>query len=61
MLMQTIDHALNDIWEVRDRREGMSVFMVYWAVLSLGPLLVGLSLAVTSYSRVFTVILLRRP
>ena len=49
MLMQTIDHALNDIWEVRDRREGMSVFMVYWAVLSLGPLLVGLSLAVTSY------------
>lgn len=49
LLMQTIDHALNDIWEVRERRENMSVFMVYWAILSLGPLLVGLSLVVTSY------------
>jgi len=49
LLMKTIDEALNDIWEVGERREGISVFIVYWAVLSLGPLLIGISLAVTSY------------
>ncbi|MDY6993496.1 MAG: virulence factor BrkB family protein [Pseudomonadota bacterium] len=49
LLMKTIDEALNDIWEVSERREGISVFIVYWAVLSLGPLLIGISLAVTSY------------
>jgi membrane protein len=47
LLMETIDQALNDIWGVRQRRRGVSVFIVYWAVLSLGPLLVGVSLAVS--------------
>lgn len=51
LLMETIDHALNDIWEVRkrERRQGISVFMMYWVVLSLGPLLVGVSIVATSY------------
>lgn len=51
LLMETIDHALNDIWNVhkRDRRQGVSVFMMYWVVLSLGPLLVGISIVTTSY------------
>ncbi len=51
LLMETIDHALNDIWEVhkRERRQGISVFMMYWVVLSLGPLLLGISIVATSY------------
>ncbi|WP_353573254.1 virulence factor BrkB family protein [Candidatus Albibeggiatoa sp. nov. BB20] len=51
LLMETIDHALNDIWEVRkrERRQGVSVFMMYWVVLSLGPLLVGVSIVATFY------------
>lgn len=51
LLVETIDHTLNDIWKVHkhERRKGVSVFMVYWAVLSLGPLLVGFSLVATSY------------
>ncbi len=49
LLMFSIEHSLNDIWRVRRRRRALSSFLVYWAVLTLGPLLIGVSLAVTSY------------
>jgi membrane protein len=49
LMLSTIEKAFNEIWEVRERRKPLSAFMVYWAVLTLGPLLVGASLAVTSY------------
>jgi membrane protein len=49
MLMDTIDGALNDIWRIRTKRGPVTRFTVYWAVLTLGPLLVGVSLAVSSY------------
>jgi membrane protein len=49
LLMATIDRALNTIWRVRRKRGALSMFMVYWAVLSLGPVLIGASMAVTSY------------
>lgn len=45
----TIEHALNDIWRVRERRHGLSAFLMYWAVLTLVPILLGLSLAISSY------------
>ncbi|MEJ2575865.1 MAG: virulence factor BrkB family protein [Gammaproteobacteria bacterium] len=49
MLMRTIDVALNAIWEVRERRSPLNQFVVYWAILSLGPLFVAASLLATSY------------
>ncbi len=49
MLMNTIDNAFNEIWNVRIRRKPVIGFLVYWAVLTIGPLLVGVSLVVTSY------------
>jgi len=49
LLVETIDKALNDIWKVKQRRSGISKFMAYWAILSLSPMLIGISLAVTSY------------
>ena len=49
LLMNTIEGALNDIWYVTSTRNFMSKFMVYWAVLTLGPVLMGASLAITSY------------
>jgi membrane protein len=49
MLMRTIDSALNGIWEVRERRSNLNQFVVYWAILSLGPLFIGASLFATSY------------
>lgn len=49
MMMHTIDRSLNTIWEVQDRRSPLHTFLVYWAVLSLGPVLIGASVLATSY------------
>ena len=49
MMMKNIEAALNRIWRVTEPRKGVSSFLLYWAVLSLGPFLVGLGLLVTSY------------
>ena len=49
MLMATIDSAFNHIWRISRRRNPLSRFLVYWAVLTLGPLLVGAGLVSTSY------------
>ncbi len=48
-LMLTIDHTLNGIWRVRRARPIAQRVLVYWAALTLGPLLVGASLWMTSY------------
>lgn len=49
MLMATIDNAINMIWHVRNRRGRVGRFLVYWAMITLGPLLVGFGLFSTSY------------
>jgi len=49
MLMASVDRAFNTIWRVKRKRGLMKMFMVYWSVLSLTPLLIALSIAVTSY------------
>lgn len=49
MLMLTIDHAFNVIWRVRRQRPLLRRFLIYWAALTLGPLLIGASLSLTSY------------
>ena len=48
-LMLTIDHTLNSIWRVRRKRPIAQRVLVYWAALTLGPLLLGASLSMTSY------------
>lgn len=47
-LMLTIDRTLNAIWRVRRPRPFAQRVLVYWATLTLGPLLLGASLALTS-------------
>lgn len=49
MLMGNIDRALNAIWKVQKKRSFTSSFLIYWAILTLGPLLVGAGLVMTSY------------
>lgn len=49
MLMRSIDNSFNEIWNVQIRRNRVTGFLVYWAVLTIGPLLIGVSFAVTSY------------
>ena len=49
MMLRTVDKAINKIWQVDQMRRGVSGFLLYWAILSLGPFMVGLGLVVTSY------------
>jgi membrane protein len=49
LLMANIDRALNTIWRVRKQRGALSKFIVYWSILSLSPILIGISMVVTSY------------
>src|ERR1700674_228822 len=48
-LMFTIDSAFNAIWKVRRLRPWLQRFLIYWAMLTLGPVLIGVSLTVTYY------------
>ncbi len=49
LLMANIDKAFNDIWHVRRKRSPLATFTVYWAILTLGPILIVASVGVTSY------------
>jgi membrane protein len=48
-LVLTIDRTLNGIWRVRRQRPLGQRVLIYWAVMTLGPLLLGASLSLTSY------------
>lgn len=52
LLMHTIERAFNEIWLVPRRGPTARRVVMYWAVLTAGPILIGASLTITSY--VFT-------
>lgn len=49
LLMRTIDSSFNKIWHVKTDKSLVRTLLVYWAVLTLGPILLGSSLLITSY------------
>ncbi|WP_395946973.1 YihY family inner membrane protein [Caedibacter taeniospiralis] len=49
MMMRSLEKVLNDIWHVNKERPLAQAFLLYWAVLSLGPILLGTSLGLSSY------------
>jgi membrane protein len=49
-LVFTIDRTLNAIWRVQRPRPLAQRILVYWAGLTLGPLVLGVSLSLTSYA-----------
>ncbi|MET3120728.1 membrane protein [Oxalobacteraceae bacterium GrIS 2.11] len=48
-MLATIDKVFNEIWRVKQKRPLLKRMMVYWALITLAPLLMGVSLTVTSY------------
>lgn len=48
-LILTIDKTLNNIWRVKRQRPFTQRVLIYWATMTLGPLVLGASLALTSY------------
>lgn len=49
LMIYNIDHAFNTIWRVTRQRTVVQRVLVYWAVLTLAPLLMGSSLSMTSW------------
>lgn len=49
LLMWKVDQVLNHIWSVTKKRDYLKTFLTYWALLTLGPVLIGFSLMATSY------------
>jgi membrane protein len=50
MLMMTIDVSLNRLFRVQRQRPMLQQVLMYWAVLTLGPVLIGGSLSMTSFA-----------
>jgi membrane protein len=48
-LVMTIDRTLNSIWRVRRPRPWGQQVLIYWAALTLGPLVIAASLSISSY------------
>ena len=48
MMMNLIERVFNQIWRVKRERRWTRRLLVYWAIVTLGPLLIGVSLTVTS-------------
>ncbi|PCJ42229.1 MAG: hypothetical protein COA71_06480 [SAR86 cluster bacterium] len=49
LMLVNIERSFNRIWEVRESRKGLNSFLLYWSVMSLGPILLGLGFAISSY------------
>jgi membrane protein len=49
MMMLTIEHTFNRIWRVARPRPLIARMLTYWGVLTIGPLLLGVSLSLTSW------------
>ncbi|MCK7595758.1 YihY family inner membrane protein [Microbulbifer sp. CAU 1566] len=48
-MLKNIESTFNAIWDIPKGRKGVSSFLLYWAILSLGPILLGAGMAATTY------------
>ena len=49
LMLRKIEESFNTIWHVTESRKGVNGFLLYWALLTLGPVLMGGTFAVYSY------------
>ncbi|MBV9523027.1 MAG: YihY family inner membrane protein [Alphaproteobacteria bacterium] len=49
LLLVTIEDQLHAIWRVRTARPWLQRILIYWALLTLGPILTGMSLSLSTY------------
>jgi len=49
LMLRNVEHAFNLIWRARENRSAISSFLLYWAVLTLAPITIGLALGLSTY------------
>ena len=49
LMLVNMERNFNRIWGVAEQRKGIGSFLLYWSVLSLSPLLLGMGFAISSY------------
>ncbi|KJS04167.1 MAG: hypothetical protein VR73_15800 [Gammaproteobacteria bacterium BRH_c0] len=49
LMLTNIEKTFNRMWGARHHRRGLSGFLLYWGILSIGPLLIGVGLMMHSY------------
>jgi membrane protein len=49
LMLRNIEKAFNQIWRASENRSPVSSFMLYWAVLSLAPVTIGVALGLSTY------------
>ena len=49
LMLRNIEKAFNMIWRTRENRSPVSSFLLYWAVLSLAPVTIGVALGLSTY------------
>lgn len=49
LMLKKIEDSFNTIWHVSEGRKGVNGFLLYWALLSLGPVMMGGAFAVSTY------------
>ena len=54
LMLRNIEHAFNHIWRARENRGALSSFLLYWAVLTLAPITIGLAVALNTYLATYT-------
>ena len=52
----SMERVFNHIWKVKKHRNLLQAFLMYWTVLTLAPILIGIGLAVSSYMMKITFI-----
>ncbi|MEH6585596.1 MAG: YihY family inner membrane protein [Halioglobus sp.] len=57
LMLRNIEKAFNMIWRARENRSPVSSFLLYWAVLSLAPIALGMALGLSTYLSSFSHVL----
>lgn len=57
LMLHNIEKAFNMIWRARKSRSAVSSFVLYWAVLTLAPITIGLALGISTYLSSFASVL----
>lgn len=58
LMLANIEKTFNHIWGAAGGRKGLSSFLLYWGILSFGPLLLGIGLMMNTYLLSFKLVAL---